>query len=56
MVFDTDGFLYFATKLGVQVCDQLGRVTAIIGPRGSEGVSDVGADESCAFKELEDNA
>jgi hypothetical protein len=41
MVFDTDGFRYVASKLGVQVCDQLGRVNAIIDPRGSEGVSDV---------------
>ena len=41
MVFDTEGFLYVATKLGVQVCDQPGRVTAIINPPGSEGVSDV---------------
>jgi gluconolactonase len=41
MVFDTEGFLYVATKLGVQVCDQLGRVTAIINPPGSVGVSNV---------------
>ncbi|HEY2934428.1 MAG TPA: SMP-30/gluconolactonase/LRE family protein [Acidobacteriota bacterium] len=41
MVFDTEGFLYVATKLGVQVCDQPGRVTAIISPPRSEGVSDV---------------
>jgi enterochelin esterase-like enzyme/sugar lactone lactonase YvrE len=41
MAFDTEGFLYIATSLGVQVCDQPGRVTAIITPPGSEGVSDV---------------
>lgn len=31
MTYDTDGFLYIATKLGIQVCDQPGRVNAIIG-------------------------
>jgi Enterochelin esterase and related enzymes len=41
MAFDTEGFLYVATKLGVQVCDQPGRVTAIINPPGSGGVSNV---------------
>jgi gluconolactonase len=41
MVFDTEGFLYVATKTGVQVCDQPGRVTAIINPPGSQEVSDV---------------
>jgi gluconolactonase len=30
MTVDTDGYLYVATDLGVQVCDQPGRVTAII--------------------------
>jgi gluconolactonase len=30
MTVDTDGFLYVATKLGVQVCDQPGRVVAIL--------------------------
>ena len=41
MTFDTEGFLYVATSLGVQVCDQPGRVTTIINPPGSESVSDV---------------
>ena len=41
MVFDTDGNLYVATNIGVQVCDQPGRVTAIINPPGSRGVSNV---------------
>ena len=41
MTFDTEGFLYVATNLGVQVCDQPGRVMAIISPPSSEGVSDV---------------
>jgi len=31
MTYDTEGFLYVATKLGIQVCDQPGRVNAIIG-------------------------
>ena len=30
MTYDTEGFLYIATKLGIQVCDQPGRVNAII--------------------------
>ena len=31
MTLDTEGFLYVTTRLGIQVCDQPGRVTAIIG-------------------------
>jgi len=30
MTVDSEGFLYVATSLGIQVCDQLGRVNAII--------------------------
>lgn len=30
MTVDTDGYLYVPTKLGIQVCDQPGRVTAIL--------------------------
>jgi sugar lactone lactonase YvrE len=30
LTFDDQGFAYFATKLGVQICDQTGRVAAII--------------------------
>jgi sugar lactone lactonase YvrE len=41
MVFDSQGFLYVATKIGVQVCDPQGRVTAIIDTPGSDGVSNV---------------
>jgi len=33
MAFDTEGYLYVATNLGVQVCDQAGRVNAILNPR-----------------------
>lgn len=40
MAFDSEGFLYVATTLGVQVCDRQGRVTAIIGAPG-ESVSAV---------------
>ncbi|HET7841419.1 MAG TPA: SMP-30/gluconolactonase/LRE family protein, partial [Terriglobia bacterium] len=32
MSVDTEGYLYVATKLGIQVCDQPGRVVAIINP------------------------
>jgi gluconolactonase len=31
MTFDSEGYLYVATNGGIQVCDQAGRVTAIIG-------------------------
>jgi len=41
MVFDSKGFLYVATNLGVQVCDRRGRVVAIISAPGKEGVSNV---------------
>jgi sugar lactone lactonase YvrE/enterochelin esterase-like enzyme len=30
LTVDTEGFAYFATKLGVQICDQPGRVVAIV--------------------------
>jgi gluconolactonase len=30
LTFDREGFAYFTTKLGIQVCDQPGRVNAII--------------------------
>jgi sugar lactone lactonase YvrE len=30
MTFDSEGYLYVATRSGIQVCDQPGRVTAII--------------------------
>jgi sugar lactone lactonase YvrE len=38
MVFDAEGFLYVATKFGVQVFDPQARVTAIIDTPGIEGV------------------
>jgi len=41
MAFDTEGFLYVATTLGVQVCDQPGRVVAIINPPHGEGLAGV---------------
>ena len=41
LAFDTSGFLYVGTTLGVQVCDLFGRVVAIIEPPGKEGLSDV---------------
>jgi len=38
MAFDTEGFLYVATTLGVEVCDQPGRVNTIINkPQGMTG-------------------
>ena len=41
MAFDTEGYLYVATQLGVQVCDQPGRVVAIINPPRREGLAGV---------------
>lgn len=41
MAFDSEGFLYVATKLGVQVCDPKGRIRAIVPPPGSGGLSNV---------------
>jgi gluconolactonase len=41
MVFDSEGSLYVATRFGVQVLDRQGRVTAIIDPPGSEGLTNV---------------
>ena len=40
MAFDSEGFLYVATNIGVQVCDRQGRVTAVIDAPG-ESVSAV---------------
>jgi sugar lactone lactonase YvrE len=41
MAFDSAGFLYVATKFGVQVFDPEGRATTIIDAPGSEGLSNV---------------
>jgi sugar lactone lactonase YvrE len=41
MAFDTEGYLYVATELGVQVCDQPGRVMAIINQPQTKWLSNV---------------
>src|SRR5262245_15437697 len=41
MAFDSESFLYVATKIGVQVFDPRGRLTTIIEAPGSEGVASV---------------
>lgn len=41
MAFDSQGFLYVATKQGVQVCDPQGRISAILRPPGSGDLSNV---------------
>jgi sugar lactone lactonase YvrE len=41
MTFDTLGHLYVATKLGIQICDQPGRVVGIIRPPGIADTSNV---------------
>ena len=41
MTVDTLGHLYVATRLGIQVCDQPGRVVAIINPPNTDSLSGV---------------
>ena len=41
MTVDAEGFLYVATDLGIQVCDQPGRVCAIINTPSRAGISNV---------------
>jgi sugar lactone lactonase YvrE len=41
MTVDTEGYLYVATKLGVQICDQPGRVVGIISPASKADISNV---------------
>jgi gluconolactonase len=41
LTVDSEGYTYFATKLGVQVCDQPGRVVAIIRRPGSHDLSNL---------------
>jgi gluconolactonase len=41
MTFDDQGYLYIATKLGVQICDQPGRVVGIIRNPGTQDISNV---------------
>ena len=52
MTVDTEGYLYVATKLGIQICDQAGRVVGIIGKPGAADVSNAvfgGADLSTLY-------
>jgi len=41
MTLDTEGFLYVTTKLGVQICDQPGRVAAIINKPQDKSLSNI---------------
>jgi hypothetical protein len=41
LTFDEQGFAYFATGLGVQICDQPGRVVGIIRRPGDKDISNV---------------
>jgi len=41
MAVDTEGFLYVATKLGIQICDQPGRVVGILRKPGGASPSNV---------------
>lgn len=42
LVADADGYLYAATELGVQVCDQAGRVTSILNAPSAAAVTSLG--------------
>jgi sugar lactone lactonase YvrE/enterochelin esterase-like enzyme len=42
LVADTDGYMYAATELGIQVCDQAGRVTSILNAPSAAQVTGVG--------------
>ena len=41
MTVDSDGYLYVASKMGIQICDQAGRVTAIISKPQTAPLSNV---------------
>jgi hypothetical protein len=41
LTFDEQGFAYFATALGVQICDQAGRVVGIIRRPGTKDISNL---------------
>ncbi|MBS1829471.1 MAG: SMP-30/gluconolactonase/LRE family protein [Acidobacteria bacterium] len=41
MTFDAQGALYIATNIGVQVCDKQGRLTSVIPPPGTQGLTNV---------------
>ncbi|MGJ5816522.1 SMP-30/gluconolactonase/LRE family protein [Paludibaculum fermentans] len=41
MSFDSEGFLYVATKQGIQVCDPRGRVTAVLRPPAAGDLTNV---------------
>jgi sugar lactone lactonase YvrE len=41
MTFDDTGHLYVATNLGIQICDQPGRVVGIIRQPGTERLTNV---------------
>jgi sugar lactone lactonase YvrE/enterochelin esterase-like enzyme len=41
LTFDDQGYAYFATKLGVQICDQPGRVVGVIRRPGNDDISNL---------------
>jgi gluconolactonase len=41
MTLDSEGYLYVATRIGIQVCDQPGRVVAILAPPPAASVSNL---------------
>ena len=52
VAFDNQGYSYFATALGIQICDQPGRVVGIIRKPGTEDITDLafgGADRQTLY-------
>jgi sugar lactone lactonase YvrE len=52
VALDNQGYAYFATELGVQICDQAGRVVGIIRKPWSGNITDVafgGADRQTLY-------
>ncbi|MGH9378707.1 MAG: SMP-30/gluconolactonase/LRE family protein, partial [Terriglobia bacterium] len=41
MTVDSEGYLYIGTRLGIEVCDQPGRVVAILNPPDSDPLSGI---------------
>jgi len=41
MAVDTEGYLYVTTEIGIQICDQPGRVVGIIRKPSAAGITNV---------------
>lgn len=54
MAVDTEGYLYVATSLGVQVCDQPGRVVAIVRKPTAANLTNVWLDGNTLYAQTSD--